>query len=70
MINNWESFSRTAIGFVDDVTINDLIAQKKERLLTENVQESSAKSYLKHLDDLARANICRVVLNILCVQLN
>ncbi|GJY18343.1 hypothetical protein Tco_0389834 [Tanacetum coccineum] len=66
MYNNWESFSKAAIGFDENIGLTDLTKDENDMLFARNVPHT-AKDLKKNLKAvLARGKICRAALNILC----
>ncbi|GJY63612.1 aconitate hydratase, cytoplasmic [Tanacetum coccineum] len=68
MFNSWESFSNAAIGY-DDIKLSDLTKEERDMLFAKNVPPT-AKDLEKNLEKvLARSDICRAALYVLCGHL-
>lgn len=71
VINNWDSFSEAAIEFDENLTLDDLTQEERNMLLAKKVKDPSPKSYREHLAAvLAKGNVCRVALRVLCRHMN
>lgn len=71
VINNWDSFSQAAIKFDENLTIKDLTQEERGMLFAKNVKDPTADSYREHLKAvLAKGNVCRAVLKVLCGHMN